>query len=209
MKLQKEIAEEFERQATECFQKDFSKHKNYLLKVAFGQNSSIIPKQDFDDAITLYGSDQKAGISMLFDVLLPVIKKTMDVVYSRALKLFDKYDSGLLSVDDLGDGNIKVQSDSDPNASYKVNLNSLECDCPYFQKVKFAGMVCKHIYLANEIFSDGVRQKTSHNKPNFIPMPERLDTVITDAFFCYGSQKLSKRERRGNSNIPSGISYVL
>lgn len=210
VKLQNEIAQAFERQTLECFAKDFDKHKNYLLKVAFGRNSSLIVKQDFDDAISLYGSDPQAGVSMLFDALMPAIEKSMNPVYDRAIALQDKYNSGLLSVDDLGNGNIKVQSDSDPNASYNVNLDNLECDCPYYQKVKFAGMVCKHIYLANEIFGNGARQNISHNnKSNFIPMPEILDTVITDAFFCYGNQQLSKRERRGNSHIPSEINYVL
>jgi len=210
VKLHNEIREAFERQTLECFAKDFSKHKNYLLKVAFGRNSSVIVKQDFDDAITLYGSDPQAGVSMLFDALMPAIEKSMNPVYDRAIALQDKYNSGLLSVDDLGNGAVKVQSDSDPNASYNVNLDNLECDCPYYQKVKFAGMVCKHIYLANEIFGNGDRQSTTkvfNAQANKVA--EKLDTVITDAFFCYGTQKLSKHERRGNSHIPSGISYIL
>ena len=72
MKLSQQIADSFERYCLEYFQKDFSKHKNYLLKVAFGRNSSIISMKHFDEAILIYATDPNRGVRELYNVLQPV-----------------------------------------------------------------------------------------------------------------------------------------
>lgn len=211
MRFEREISRTFERNAIEYFEKDFDKHKKYLLKVVFGRGSSSLPLQDFENALFGYATDPRGCIKELLNVLLPTIRQTMDTIHERARSLLGKYNSGLLSVTDKGSGMVDVQSDSDSSKTYKVNLKELQCDCPYYQKVKFAGMLCKHIYLADEIFG------TSQGNTNAIPIeevadvavPEKLDVTVSDGFFCYGSQKLTRREKRGNPYIPSGIRYVL
>ena len=208
MKLYREISEAFERNALEYLEKDFVKHKDYLLRVAFGRNSALISRQDFEEALELYNSDPRGCVKRLFQVVLPAIEATMDTVYSRALKLLSKYNSGTHQVKDLGNGMIEVESESNPQSFYKVDLVALECECPYYQKVKFAGMVCKHIFLANEIY--GTKYRHLQNRPVKTAGNEPLSKVmITDEFFCYGSQRLRKRKKRGNPLIPFGITYVL
>jgi MoxR-like ATPase len=211
MKLSQQIADAFERYCLEYFQKDFSKHKNYLLKVAFGRNSSIISIKHFDEAILIYATDPNRGVRELYNVLQSAIEATMQPVEEKASALLCQYNNSTLEVEEFDDDIVKVQSSSDPSNSYTVNLDSLECDCPHFQKIKFAGMVCKHILLANELFGEnrsvGERKETSPAPE--ITVPLILDMQITDTVFYYGSQKLTKRERRGNSHIPSGIRYVL
>jgi len=209
--FQKEISEAFERNALEYLGKDFEKHRNYLLKVAFGRNSGMIQQQDFDDAITLYHSDQNRGVRELLDVLLPVISTTMDTIHRRGLNLLNKHNRGELTVEDRGNGCIEVQSERSQK-TYTVNLTDLECKCPYYQKVKFAGMLCKHIYLANEIFGGKYRTQnaTAPEKPEPAKAAaERLDVMVTDSHFRYGEQELIRREKRGNPHIPSGVTYFL
>ena len=112
MRFHNEISEAFQKNALEYFGKDFEKHKNYLLKVAFGRNSAMIPKKAFDDAIIIWGIDSKRCVKELLKVLLPLIEKTMEIIHGRALKLLDRYNSATLSVEDRGRaGNIQVQSE--------------------------------------------------------------------------------------------------
>ena len=207
MKLHQEISEAFERNAHEYFQKDFQKHKNYLLKVAFGRNSASIPQKEFGDAIIVWGIDTKRCVKELFNVLLPVIERTMDTIHKRGLNLLTRYNNGNLSVEDRG-GHIEVQSERSAK-TYAVNLTDLECTCPYYEKVKFAGMLCKHIFLANEIFGNTHRHPQPATVTTDKTPPERMDVVTTDTYFSYGSQKLRRREKRGNSLIPSEIIYIL
>ncbi len=207
MKFQQEISDAFERNALEYFQKDFGKHKNYLLKVAFGRDSGMIPGKEFEDAIMLWGVDAKKCVRELFNVLLPVIQKTMETILGRASKLLDRYNNGTLSANDSGSGYILVQSERS-SKTYTVNLTDLECDCPYHKKVRFAGMLCKHIFLADEIFGQ-YKKPRSTAKPTANTQPSRMDVESTSEFFSYGKQKLSKREKRGNPLIPSGITYIL
>ena len=212
MLFQKEISEAFERNALEYLGKDFDKHKNYLLNVAFGRNSSLIPQQEFDDAISVYRTNPRKCTKELLRVLSPAIEKTMETIHTRGLSLKTKHDNGSLSVDDNGGEQIAVQSERSSSQTYTVNLISLECDCPYFQKVKFAGMLCKHIFLANEMLGDKYRtsQPTSSRPiPVSSTQPGKLDMESTDTHFSYGSQKLSRRDKRGNSLIPSEIIYIL
>jgi len=210
--FQKEISEAFERNALEYLGKDFDKHKNYLLNVAFGRNSSLIPQQEFDDAISIYRTNPRKCAKGLFEALSPAIEKTMETIHARGLSLKTKHDNGSLSVGDNGGEQIEVQSERSSNKTYTVNLVSLECSCPYFGKVKFAGMLCKHIFLANELLGDKYRiaqPVSSIPQPDSNTSAERLDIQSTDAHFSYGSQRLSKRPRRGNSLIPSEITYIL
>ena len=207
MKLLQEISGAFEENALRYFSEDFEKHRNYLLKVAFGRNSTSIPKSEFEDAIALYGTDSKRCIRELLNVVLPVIEKTMETIYGRALRLLDRYNSGTLTVEDRG-SHIMVQSETSTGKTYTVNLTDLECDCPYHRKVRFAGMLCKHIFLANEIFGQRRQSKPTAETPDNIS-PSRMDVECTSEFFSYGAQKLSKRDKRGNSLIPSGVTYFL
>ncbi|MFC1718517.1 AAA family ATPase [Candidatus Poribacteria bacterium] len=212
MLFQKEISEAFERNALEYLGKDFEKHKNYLLNVAFGRNSSLIPQQEFDDAISIYRTNPRKCAKELFKALSPAIEKTMETIYTRGLSLKTKHDNGSLSVDDNGGEQIEVQSERSSNKTYTVNLISLECSCPYFKKVKFAGMLCKHIFLANELLGDKYRTAqpvSPRPQPDSDTSAEKLDIQSTDTHFSYGSQRLSKRPRRGNSLIPSDITYIL
>ena len=211
MLFEREIKESFERNALEYFGKDFEKHKNYLLNVAFARNSSLIPQQDFDDVISAYNTNPRKCAKDLFKVLSSTIEKTMKTIHGRGLSLKRKHDSGSLSVNDDGGEHIEVQSESSSTTTYVVNLIDLHCNCPYFKKVKFAGMLCKHIFFANEILGDKYRtsQPVSAPKPVSRTTPEKLDMVSTDEHFSYGSQKLSKRDKRGNSLIPSEIIYIL
>ncbi|MFC1714613.1 hypothetical protein ACFL6S_13180, partial [Candidatus Poribacteria bacterium] len=137
MLFEKEIQESFERNALEYFGKDFGKHKNYLLNVAFGRNSSLIPQQEFDDAISVYRTRPRKCVKDLFKVLSPAIEKTMETIHARGLSLRTKHDNGSLSVNDSGSGYIQVQSERS-SKTYTVNLTDLECDCPYHKKVRFA-----------------------------------------------------------------------
>ena len=212
MLFQKEISEAFERSALEYFGKDFDKHKNYLLNVAFGRNSSLISQQEFGDAISVYRTNPRKCAKELFRVLSPAIEKTMETIHTRGLSLKTKHDNGSLSVDDNGGEWIEVQSERSSSKTYAVNLISLECSCPYFQKVKFAGMLCKHIFLANELLGDKYRTTqpvSSMPQSDSSTSAEKLDIQSTDAHFSYGSQRLSKRPKRGNSLIPSNITYIL
>lgn len=212
MLFQKEISEAFERNALEYFGKDFDKHRNYLLKVAFGRNSSLIPQQEFDDVISVYRTNPRKCAKELFRVLGPAIEKTMETIHTRGLSMKTKHDNGSLSVSDNGGEQIEVESERSSDKTYTVNLISLECSCSYFQKVKFAGMLCKHIFLANELLGDKyrtVQPATSSTIPDSDTSTEKLDIQSTDSYFSYGSQKLSKRPKRGNSLIPSGITYIL
>ena len=212
MLFQKEISEAFERNALEYFGKDFDKHKNYLLNVAFGRNSALMPQQEFDNAISIYKTNPRKCVKDLFEALSPAIEKTMETIHTRGLSLKTKHDNGSLSVDDNGGEQIEVQSERSSNKTYVVNLISLECSCPYFKKVKFAGMLCKHIFLANELLGEKYRTPqpvTSRPQPDSDTSAEKLDIQSTDAHFYYGSQKLSKRPKRGNSLIPSDITYIL
>ena len=95
----------------------------------------MIPRQDFDDAMKLYRSDQNRGVKQLLDVLFPVISATMDTIHGRGMNLLDKHNRGELAVQDCGNGNIEVQSERGQK-TYTVNLIDLECKCPYYQKVK-------------------------------------------------------------------------
>jgi len=210
--FRKEISETFERNALEYLGKDLDKHKNYLLKVALGRNSSLIPQQEFDDAISVYRTDPGKCAKELFQALSPAIEKTMKTIHTRGMSMKAKHDNGSLSVSDNGGEQITVQSERSSNKTYTINLISLECNCPYFEKVKFAGMLCKHIFLANELLGDKyriVQPVSSDSKPYNKTSAEKLDIESTDAYFSYGSQKLNKRPRRGNSLIPSGITYIL
>ena len=207
MLFQKEISEAFERNALEYFGKDFEKHKNYLLNVAVGRNSSLIPQQEFDDAISVYRTSPRKCAKELFRVLSPAIEKTMETIHTRGLRLLERYNKQTLSVNDSGSGYILVQSERS-SKTYTVNLTDLECDCPYHKKVRFAGMLCKHIFLANEIFGQR-RQSRSTVRPPANTPPSLMDVESTSEFFSYGAQKLSKREKRGNPLIPSGITYIL
>ena len=92
MLFQKEIQEAFERNALEYFGKDFEKHKNYLLNVAFGRNSSLIPQQEFDDAISVYRTNPRKCAKDLFQVLSPAIEKTMETIHGRGLSLNGNFD---------------------------------------------------------------------------------------------------------------------
>ncbi len=76
-------------------------------------------------------------------------------------------------------------------------------DCLSYEKIKYAGMVCKHIYLANELFGQKYRQNQSVS-PQPIPkenvVPDKLDIQSTETYFSYGTQKLNKRAKKA---IPS------
>ena len=89
-----EIQESFERNALEYFGKDFDKHRNYLLNVAFGRNSSLIPQQEFDDAISVYRTNPRKCVRDLFKALSPAIEKTMQTIHTRGLSLKTKHDNG-------------------------------------------------------------------------------------------------------------------
>ena len=210
--FEKEIQESFERNALEFFGKDFDKHRNYLLKVAFSGNSSMIPQQEFDDILSTYNTNPRKSVKELFKLLSPAIEKTMETIHKRGLSLKTKHDSGSISVEDNGGDHIEVESERSSNKIYTVNLMSLECSCPYYKKVKFAGMKCKHIFLANELLGDKYRTPQpvpSRQQPVSRTSPEKLDIESTDTHFSYGSQRLSKRPKRGNSLIPSEIIYIL
>ncbi|MFC1713571.1 AAA family ATPase [Candidatus Poribacteria bacterium] len=209
MKLLQEISRAFQENALKYFSEDFQKHKNYLLKVVFGRNSPAIPQGEFDNAIAIWSDDPKKCVSELLNVLSPVMEKTMEIIHARGLRLLERYNNGTLSVNDTGSGYILVQSERSSN-TYTVNLTDLECDCPYHKKVRFAGMLCKHIFLANEIFGNMRKNPgTAPVKTRVDKTSPKLDTAITDMHFSYGSQKLSKRTKRGNSLIPSEIVYIL
>ena len=83
MKLLQEISRDFEKNALKYFSEDFEKHKNYLLKAAFGRNSASIPKKEFEDAIIVWGIDSQRCVKELLNVLLPVIRKTMETIQGR------------------------------------------------------------------------------------------------------------------------------
>jgi hypothetical protein len=93
----------------------------------------------------------------------------METIHKRGLSLKTKHDNGSISVEDNGGDHIKVQSETSSGKTYTVNLVSLECSCPYYEKVKFAGMLCKHIFLANELLGDKYRTPQ--------PVPSRPQTV--------------------------------
>ena len=205
MELLKEISEAFKENALRCFEKDFEKHKNYLLNVAFGRNSRLFSVEDFEEALKLYQSDPNRCVEELLKVVSPAIEATMNTVHARALNMLDKHRSGELVVRYVGDTVYEVQSESNPKKFYKVDFVALSCDCPYFQKVKSAGMLCKHIFLVDEILTED--RGTFLERPN--AEMKRLEVKTADGYFCYGSQKLRIREKRGNPLIPSGIRYIL
>ena len=207
MQLAREIEKRFKENSTEYLRKDFEKHKHYLEKVAFPGNSGLI-QPEYIDAIALFATDPVDSVNRLFEAVLPAIEVTMGTVYNRAQGMFRKYQNSGLSVVDNGRA-IMVQSDRG-NKMYTVNLTDLECDCPYYKKVKFSGMVCKHIFLADMVFGKQKKTKTGKARILFGEEPNmRLNTESTDKSFSYGDQKLTKREKRGNSLIPVGINYIL
>jgi len=215
MLFEKEIQESFEKQALECLLKDFNKHKNYLTRAAFGRTVPPATIKDVDKTLTQFNADPGQSVRELFEILKPSIEKQMDTIHKRGLALVDKYNDGHITVDDRGTDAIIVQSETSANNTYTVNLSALTCTCPYYEKVKYAGMMCKHIYLANELFGQKYRQN-SDTPPQQIPkipnenaVQDKLDIQSTDDYFSYGSRKLTKRIKRGNSLIPSGITYVL
>ena len=206
MQLAREIEKRFKENSTEYLRKDFEKHKHYLEKAAFAGNSGLI-QPEYIDAIALFATDPVDSVNRLLEAVLPAIEATMDNVYLRAKGMFRKYQTSGLSVVDNGRA-IMVQSDRG-SKMYTVNLTDLECDCPYYKKVKFSGMVCKHIFLADMVF--GKQRKTTVQTRLMFGEESavRLDTESTTESFSYGNQKLTKREKRGNSLIPAGITYIL
>ncbi len=134
MLFQKEISEAFERNALEYFGKDFDKHKNYLLNVAFGRNSALMPQQEFDNAISIYKTNPRKCVKDLFEALSPAIEKTMETIHTRGLSLKTKHDNGSLSVDDNGGEKRGGKSERSSGPRYKAKLTSPGSSCPYFQK---------------------------------------------------------------------------
>jgi len=211
VRLQKEIAEAFEKNAMEWLTKDLDKHKHYLTKVAFGRTIPPATIKDVDKTLAQFNADPGQSVRELYGVLKPSIERQMETIHKRGLALADKYNDGHITIEDKGIDSIIVQSETSANNTYTVSLSALTCTCPYYEKVKFAGMLCKHIFLADEILGD--KYRNTQNKPAEAkvdnPQPERMDPVITDSSFCYGSQSLAKKERRGNPHIPSVIYYML
>ncbi|MBD3184967.1 hypothetical protein GF312_21975, partial [Candidatus Poribacteria bacterium] len=212
MLFEREIQGSFEKNATEYLGRDFEKHRNYLLKAVFGRNSSMIPEHDLDEILSVYTSNPDKCVDNLYRLLKPVIEKTMGVIHSRGLSLKARYENDSLILRDNGGEKIEVQSERSHSKFYTVNLKALECTCPYYEKVKFAGMLCKHIFFANEMLGDKYRN-SRQDMPEVRDDPAESSEILavksTSSHFRYGHQRLTKRPRRGNSLIPSGITYIL
>ena len=208
MLFEKEIQESFEKNALIYLSQDFDKHKNYLLKAAFRNTISKVAMSDVQDALETFKTDMGKGVKELFNAFKPAIEEETKTLYNRSLVLVDKHEKGQLNATDTGNGLIEVQSDNARGKSYEVKLDDLTCTCPHFEKIKFAGLLCKHIFFANEIFGKSRPASAGVDVDN-IAQPEILATESTEAYFSYGSQKLIKRPRRGNSLIPSGITYAF
>ena len=68
MMLLQEISRSFERNALKYFSEDFEKHKNYLLRVAFGRNSRSMGICFADIYVPMSGGDV-AGSYILLNFL--------------------------------------------------------------------------------------------------------------------------------------------
>lgn len=211
MSILRLAASRFKNQATIFLEKNFNKHKNYLKNTILKTVSNLYNENDFDQALSLFSDDPDKSIDQLYKVVEKALEEKFYQELAKGNRLLKAHNSDNLEIRDNGSGDIKVDSENDPNKTYTVSLIDYTCNCPQGKKLSYAGLFCKHLIAAYELFKDKYPPPVDNHTQKVFRMEKSNENVEVDLdeYFIYGSQKLKKREKRGNPYIPRGIYHVL
>lgn len=189
---------------------NFDKHVDFLKKRILGRFSDSYDAAELAEALDTFKSDPDTGVDRIFDALKVALERKFQFEMQKGGRILSVHNTGSAEMQDLGNGQIGVPSESNASKTYTVDLTKLECECQSAKTLSYAGLLCKHTTAAVEAFKHrypvGLE---AEEKPAEDFRMEKSEDVKADSdsdeYFVYGGQKLKKRQLTGNPLIPSGI----
>ena len=198
------------------FQKqgNFDKHVHYLREVLLKGYETHYEPQAFVEAINRCRTDITTGVCHLLAAIETALKPMLADQQQKGDRICDSFHKNQLHVRDGGNRQVTVESESNPQMTYTVNLNDYTCNCPHYKTLSYSRMWCKHLCAAQSLFSSVYpvhmdRRTTASRGKKAASVSHWQQPHETDAAFGYGSQQLPKRQLTGNPLIPSGHFYIL
>ena len=192
------------------------KHVDFLTSRILGKFSDAYDSGELKDALDVFKSDPDTGVDRIFGALEDALQRKFQFEMDKGRRILNAHNDGSSEMQDMGNGQITVPSENDPNKAYTVDLTKLTCECRSAKTLGYAGLLCKHTAAAVEAFKhkypiepDAEEEQKGDDfriRKSVDSQPENADN---DEYFIYGSQKLRRRNITGNPLIPSGIYHVL
>ncbi len=188
---------------------NFDAHADYLRNSILRKYRSEYDINKFNAAIDVARTDIDAGVTQLFYAVQGALRKMLDEQIQKGQELVGSYQNGKLVLQDQGNRQTRVQSERGNNILYHVDLHDYTCDCKWYKRIKYAGMWCKHLVAAHEVFKSRYPLMRSIPAEGQQPAPQMVETHDEPLILTFGSQKLTQRVKTGNPLIPSGHTYLL
>ena len=195
---------------------NFDKHVEFLTNRILGRFSDSYDDVELTEALDIFKSDPDTGIRRIFDTLETALQGKFQFEVQKGQRILNAHNDGSSEMQDMGNGQIIVPSETDSGKTYTVDLTKLECECRSAKTLSYAGLLCKHATAAVEAFkhkypidSDAEDEKPAGDFRMEKSGDVDADKADSDEYFVYGSQKLRRRKLTGNPLIPSGIYHVL